>query len=147
MNTRRLAASGICTAALLCAAAAASAQAVYRHVNLSGGITYTDQPEPALPSDRETAPEPDAAQAPARRPYVSPRLAATVNANEAGRRLAQAEFKRRQGVKPLPGEQVRRGKAMVPNYRYWQRQEKLRLLVEQAQRRLSATRQPQFAAR
>ncbi len=83
---------------------------------------------------------PEAEKAPGRRPYISARLAATVNATEAERRLAQAQSKRRQGVAPLPGERPL-------DIRYWRRQEKLRLQVEQAQHRLNATRGPQVAAR
>lgn len=78
---------------------------------------------------------------------VDTKLGATVNASEAERRLAQARLKRRQGIAPLPGERARGSAAGVLNIRYWKRQEKLRLLVEQAQRRSNATAQrPQLAA-
>jgi Domain of unknown function (DUF4124) len=128
--------TGLFAAALVCAAASVPAQTVYRHVSLAGGVIYTDQAEPPQESV-ETAPE--AEKTPARRPYISARLAATVNASEAERRLAQAQQKRRLGVEPLPGERPL-------NIRYWRRQEKLRLQVEQAQHRLNATRGPQLAA-
>jgi hypothetical protein len=150
MNSRRcirIAASSVCAAAFVCATAGASAQTIYKRVTLGGDITYTNQPNQAPLSDTETGTEPDAAKAPGRRPYIPARLAAAVNANEAERRLAQAQLKRRQGIKPLPGEQVQGSNGTVLNYRYWQRQEKLRLLVEQAQQRLIQTRRPLVAAR
>jgi|SRR5271154_6894345 len=135
----RIVTSSICAAALACAAADVSAQEIYRHVSLVGGVTFTDQ--------RDPEPEAEAAQTPARRPAISQQRAATVNANEAERRLAQAHLKREQGIKPLPGEQVQGSKGTVLSYRYWRRQEKLRLVVEQAQRRLSETHRPQIASR
>ena len=42
----------------------------------------------------------------------------------------------------MPGEQT----AGVPNHRYWQRQEKLRRAVEQAQRRANETTRQQSRA-
>jgi hypothetical protein len=142
MNTLRsirIAASGICAAASLCVAAEISAQTVFRHVNLAGGAVYTDQAEAPPASAAATEPEAEAGKPALKRPRISAQLAATVNASEAERRLAQAQWKRRQGIAPLPGEQPL-------NIRYWQRQEKLRLQVEQAQRRLAETRPPQLAA-
>ena len=76
---------------------------------------------------------------------MSPRRAALVEANEAERRLAQARLKRERGAAPLPGEQAR-GEGYV-NDRYWRRQEKLRLEVEQALRRFNETRRSVYASR
>jgi len=130
----------VIAAVLSFAATGVQAQTIYRHVNLAGGITYTDQSEAAQPPASETAPVEEEAKTSARRPYIPPRLAATVNASEAARRLQQAQLKRKQGMAPQPGEQVVGAGAL--NRRYWQRQEKLRLAVEQAQHRLNATQRP-----
>lgn len=84
-----------------------------------------------------------------RPPYsnLSARQAAAVDANEAGRRLAQARLQREQGAQPLPHELARGADANVVNYGYWQRQEKLRTVVEQAQLRYNETRRLQPAQR
>jgi hypothetical protein len=135
----------ICAAAFLCAAASASAQTVYKLVDAGGKITFTDRPDEARISQADVAPELDVARPPPRISGISSRrAAAAVDANEAARRLRAAQLKRKQGMEPLPGEQAKSG---VANDRYWRRQEKLRLLVEQAQRRQRETGQPQLAAR
>jgi hypothetical protein len=131
MNSRRLvriAASSICAMVLVCAAAAASAQTVYRQVDDDGHVMFSDQPaaQPAAPR-----------RAGARQ----------VEAKEADRRLKQAKLERARGVEPQPGELTQGNGARAVNYRYWRRQEKLRLLVEQAQRRTSETGPPQLASR
>jgi hypothetical protein len=79
------------------------------------------------------------AQARARRPPIPSQRSSMVNANEARRRLAQAELKRSLGAEPLPGEFTRTPRGLAVNYRYWQRQEKLRMEVDQAQRRVNVT--------
>jgi hypothetical protein len=71
-------------------------------------------------------------------PAMSQRRAAEIDVREAARRLARAQIVRRLGIAPLAGE------ARFP---YWQRQEKLRELVEAAQRRYNETRQAQLARR
>jgi len=60
---------------------------------------------------------------------MSAQHAAKVDASEAARRLAQARLQREQGVLPLAGELVRGTAANAVNHRYWQRQEKLRIVV------------------
>jgi hypothetical protein len=70
-----------------------------------------------------------------------------VNANEAKRRLAQAELKRSLGIEPMPGETTRGPDGIVVNGRYWQRQVKLRIEVESALRRVNATQRPLLAHR
>jgi hypothetical protein len=70
---------------------------------------------------------------------MSARRAATIDASEAARRLGQARLEREQGVAPLAGERIRGTDASTVNHRYWRRQEKLRLAVEQAQRRSNET--------
>jgi hypothetical protein len=127
----------ICAAALLCAAAGVSAQTVHKQVDAAGRITYSDQSD-TRPSPRKARPAYS---------IMSARHAATVDANEAARRLAQARLQRAQGTQPLPRELARGTDANVVNHSYWQRQEKLRTVVEQAQLRYNETRRLQLAHR
>jgi hypothetical protein len=117
MKTRRHVrntAQGICAAAFVCAAAGASAQTV----SVS-----------AL----------DVASALARGSAISSRSAAVIDASEAARRLGQARLEREQGTQALPGEQAQGANAGAVNHRYWQRQDKLRRMVEQALQRSNET--------
>jgi hypothetical protein len=66
---------------------------------------------------------------------MSSRAAALIDANEAARRLKQAEHEREQGAERLPDEQVRGANAIVMSQRYWRRQDELSRRVEQARRR------------
>jgi Domain of unknown function (DUF4124) len=131
-------------AAFLCTATAASAQlAVYKSIDSEGRITYTDrqEPESQLVDGAESA----APAAEPRRRALPSRGSALVNANEAKRRLAQAERKRKLGKTPLAGESTQGPDGTTVSYRYWQRQEKLRVEVEKAQRRANAVQRPVFA--
>jgi hypothetical protein len=123
-------------AAFLCAATGASAQLLLsKSVDPEGHVAHTDRTESApLP---DSSHEPEAPQP--RRSVVPSRRGAQVNASEAKRRLAQAELKRKLGEAPLPGERAQVAGGIVVNYRYWQRQEKLRIEVEHAQRRVNST--------
>ena len=130
MNTRHRLPSivfRICTAAFLCGATCVSAQTIYKVLDDDGRATFGDR-------------------APARA-AIAPRRGARVEVNEAARRLKQAQLQRKQGAEPLPGEFTRDAGTRTVNYRYWRRQEKLRIVVEQAQRRSRETLQPQVAAR
>jgi hypothetical protein len=145
MNLRRhirTIALGFCAPVLLCAAAGVSAQAIYKNVDTAGNIAYTDRSD-ALPSSQNaTVPDLDAPKAPARITRISSRHAALIDANEAARRLRQAQLKRKQGVEPMAGENVHGSGASTLNHRYWRRQEKLRHAVENAQRRSGQTSRP-----
>ena len=137
----------ICAAALLCAAAGVSAQTVDKQVDAAGHVTFADRAD-ATPSE-PTAPAPaaEAANAPVRYRTISPRRAAIIEANEAARRLAQARLARERSAAPLRHELARGTDARAVNHRYWQRQEKLRQVVEQAQLRYNETRRLQLARR
>ncbi|MGA7986695.1 MAG: hypothetical protein WCA01_16065 [Burkholderiales bacterium] len=117
MNIRRrralyVARRSLCAAALACAAAGASAQTVS-----------------AL----------DVSRALASNSVISSPHAFAVDANEAARRLEQAQRRREQGASPRPGEQALSTEPGQVNHRYWRRQEKLRHLVEQALHRSNET--------
>ena len=128
-----------CAVAVFCAAAGVSAQTIYKQVSATGHITYTDRPDPAPSPRPEPAPALDVANALASNTAMSSRHAATVDANEAARRLRQAQLEREHGAERLPGEQAHSTDASVVNQRYWLRQEELRRVVVQAQRRLDET--------
>ena len=148
MNPRRCARRtlpAILAAAMLCAASGASAQELYKLVDEIGHVTFADRPDAALAPQ---AAEPETPRLPKRIAGISsPRAAAIVDAKEAARRLRQAQMTRSEGIEPLPGEKAQHAKDGVISERYLRRQEKLRLLVEQAQRRANETSRPQVAAR
>jgi len=120
-------AASACAVALLCAAAGVSAQSVYKEIDDEGRVTFSDRP-PA-------------------KPVAIPRRSGKVDVNEAARRLKQARLERKLGAEPGPGELIPGTGARAGNYRYWRRQEKLRLVVEQALRRSQETLGVQIASR
>jgi hypothetical protein len=125
----------ICLAVFLCAATEVFAQPVYKHVDTAGRTIYADQPD-AVPPHRTTSISAlDVSNALASNTAISSRTSATIDGNEAARRLEKALLERTQGAEPLPGEQDRSAGTGVVKHRYWQRQEKLRRMVEEAQRR------------
>jgi hypothetical protein len=131
-------------AVLALCAGSASAQSVLTKVSLDGHTTFSDRAEATSEGASEATPEADAPK-PRKRTYVPAALAASVNAHEAERRLGQAQQKRSRGMTPLPGESAKVPGGIVVNARYWNRQEKLRQEVEQAQRRLNHVQRPQLA--
>ena len=134
--------------AFLWAASGASAQlAVYKAADPAGQPAHTDGADaPVKPLEAATDPENPASQL--KRRALPSRNSAMVNANEAKRRLAQAELKRSLGKEPMPGETTRGPEGVAVNSRYWQRQDKLRAEVDQALRRVNYTqRRLQTASR
>jgi hypothetical protein len=123
--------------ALLLAAANVSAQTIYMKVSPAGHKSFSDTPDST--PDPEAAPEGEKWRAPAGTMARGSRRAAVVNANEARRRLGQAQLDRKQGSHPLPRELASGQGATVVHHSYWRRQENLRLMVEQAQRRSNET--------
>ena len=112
---------------LACIAVDAAAQTIYKTVDDEGRTTFTDQP--------------------AVKRVTAPRRGGKVDMNEAARRLQQARLERTLGAEPGPGELNPGAGAPSVNYRYWKRQEKLRLLVERALRRSNETQRVQIASR
>jgi hypothetical protein len=126
----------ICLAVFLCAATEVFAQPVYKHVDAAGRTIYANQSDTLAPPLRTaTISALDVSNALASNTAISSRIAATIDGNEATRRLEKAQLERTQGTEPLPGEQDRSAGTGVVKHRYWQRQEKLRRAVEQAQLR------------
>ena len=112
--------ASIVALALVCAAGSASAQEIFKQVDEDGSTTFSDQPPP-------------------RKTVVLPRRGGKVDVSEAARRLERAQLERKQGIEPQPGEFIQISGVRTVNYRYWKRQEKLRVAVEQAHRRSQAT--------
>ena len=110
-----------------CLAVDAAAQTIYKDVDDEGRITFSDQP-------------------PVKR-TIAPRRGGKVDVSEAARRLQQARLERKLGAEPGPGELNPGAGVPTVNYRYWKRQEKLRLLVERALRRSNEAQRVQVASR
>lgn len=126
-------------AVLLCFAAGASAQAIYRQVDSAGHITYSDRPGPVPLPPTASVSALDVAIALAGNSAMSSRSAYKIDASEAARRLKQARQEFERGAESLPGEQAQGPDASPANHRYLRRQEALQRDVEQAQRRSDAT--------
>ncbi len=131
----RILAWKICAAALLCVPAGAAAQLVYKQFDAAGHITYGDRPDPA--ASTATTPTLDVAHALARSTAMSSRGAAIIDANEAVRRLRQAEHA--QCPERIPDEQARSADALAAKDRYANCQARLRRAIEQAQLRVDKT--------
>lgn len=121
-----------CVALLLCATTGASAQAIYKHVDELGRVSFSDRPE---------------VPAPPRKAGMSARDAARVDTAEAARRLADARLVRALGEGPQPGEHAAGAGRGEVNHRYWIRQETLRRDVELALVRWNETRGLHLAPR
>jgi hypothetical protein len=143
MNIRRRPvisiARGACVAALLCAAAGTSAQAIYKGIDSAGNVTYSDQPDTIPTWHLATVPAQDVKNALAGNHAISSRRAATIDADEATRRLGQALQERKQGAERLPGERADVADPTGANHRYRTRQEDLQREVEQAVQRATRT--------
>jgi hypothetical protein len=140
MNSRRPARNGaraICAAALFCAAAGVPADPVYKQFDAAGRITHSDQPDTTRLPPTATIASLDVVNALAGATAMSGRRAAIVDANEAARRLGQAERERKLGAEPRPGEEALAADENGVNPKYQRRQDQLRRKVEQAQRRAS----------
>ena len=127
--------------------ASASAQSLYTTVSLDGHKTFSDRADTNLEPAAQETPKNAARRTPSGTMAKGSRGATLVNSNEAERRLVQIQQKRRQGMAPLPGESARVPGGVQVNSRYWNRQEKLRIEVEQAQRRMNETQRLQLAQR
>jgi hypothetical protein len=137
-NRLRNIARGVCAVALVCGAAGVSAQAIHKAIDAEGRVTYSDQPDATPTWHLATIPALDVANALARNAAISSRFAATIDADEAARRLGQALLERKLGAERLPGERVH-GADAAADQRYRLRQEDLQLEVEQALHRASVT--------
>lgn len=129
----------ICTAAMLCAAAGASAQTIYRQVDGGGHVTFTDRTETTPLSQAAPAQGSDVATALARRGPMNSKDAATVDNDEAARRLARAQKNRGEGNGPRPGETADGAMVRKLNEYYLQDKKKQDREVAAAQKRSNQT--------
>jgi len=139
--------STLLAAVLALCAASASAQMIHTSVNLDGHKTFSDRADTMPESVPEAVPAKPAWRTPAGTMSKGSRGAVLVNANEAERRLAQAQRKRNKGMALESGESDKISGGILVNARYWNRQEKLELDVDRAQRRANEMRQPTLAQR
>src|SRR5258706_5209982 len=93
----------------------------------------------AMPAAGQAVSAREVSSALARTAHISTQSGARVDAQEAALRLVRVQLARDESARPLPAEYVHNGETRVPNYAYWRRQEKLRLMVEEAQRRSNET--------
>jgi hypothetical protein len=120
--------------AFICAATDATALVIYRQVDAAGRVTFSDRPA-AAPLEAAAIPTLDVAAALAGAAAMSSRHAAMIDANEAARRLRQAERERQRGLERMPGEHLPGAGTGDADARYQRRQEELRRVVELARRR------------
>lgn len=148
--------SKICAAVLLCSGGGAWAQAIYKQIDATGRTTFTDRPESArvvvsyeiFPSEERGSVSPpriatgtrsDVEQALFMHTAMRSTYAATVDLNEAARRLRQARQSLEDGIQPRPGERVDSAGTSAMDRRYQRRQQKLEREVVAAVRRSHET--------
>ena len=133
--------------ALAFGAMAAQAQSVYRHVDGSGHVSYTDRPEAPITS-RELEPLPVVAAPPASgirgRSSASSMRSSEVNRKEAQRRLVQAKRALARGPDMQQG--IPPGGELVPGDRRRARLVALHRGVEAAEARCREVNSPDYSA-
>jgi hypothetical protein len=146
-----------CAAAILCGSEGGSAQTIYRQLDSTGVITFTDRPAAdrvvesyvkssiALPR-AVNGNRSDVADALARNTAMSSTYAATIDFNEAKRRLMRARENRQEGMELRSGELADSSSTGAMHKRYQNRQERLRREVVAAERRSLETSLAQRAS-
>ena len=148
--------SKMCAAAILCSGGAVLAQTIYKHIDATGHTIFTDRLSfdgIVVPYERFPIQERGSVSAPriatGTRSDVTKALfsnsamasmrAATVDWNEATRRLRQARQSRQEGMDPRPGERADSAGKSAMNQRYQRRQQRLEGEVVAAERRADET--------
>ncbi len=144
----------MCAAAILCSSGGVSSQTIYKQIDATGRTTFTDRPDVISGVPRETFPgqerglgsppiasgtRADVARALASNSLMSSLYAATIDFNEATRRLRQARDSRQEGIEPRAGEWTDSAGTSVMTKRYQRRQQKLEREVVAAERRSHET--------
>jgi hypothetical protein len=131
-----------CVAALLCSGGGAWAQTIYKQIDATGRMTFTDRRDSArigafyeiFPSEeRGSVPPPriatgtrsDVEKALFMHTAMRSTYAATVDLNEAARRLRQARQSLEEGLEPRPGERIDPAGTSAMDRRYQRRQQRL----------------------
>lgn len=150
--------ANICAAAILCSGGGVLAQTIYKQVDASGRTSFSDEPatdgivvpyarlssqqrDSLAPPPVVTGTRPDVARALLRNVAMSSTYAATVDFNEAGRRLRLARQSLQEGMEPRPGERMDSAGTSAMNRRYQRRQQRLEREVVAAERRSHETSQ------
>jgi hypothetical protein len=146
----------ICAAAVLCSGGGVLAQTIYKQIDATGRTIFTDRPNAdniavpyvtfssqqrgsLSPPRIETGAWADVANALSSNSAMTSIYAATVDFNEATRRLRQALQSRQEGREPRPGERADSAAASAMNKRYQRRQQKLECEVVAAELRSHET--------
>jgi hypothetical protein len=145
----------LCTSALLCSGGNALAQTIHKKIDAAGRTIFTDQPElgtdepeerathrrrnPESPRRISTGAWSDVERALNNNVAMTSTDAATIDFNEAQRRLKQAREARREGMKLRPGERTDGAGTSAMDKRYQERKRKLDREVAAAERRLRET--------
>jgi hypothetical protein len=148
--------SKICAAAILCSGGGVLAQTIYKQIDATGRTIFTDRPAAdgivvpyatfssqergsVSPPRTATGTRSDVANALFRNSAMTSTYAATIDFNEARRRLMQARQSRQEGIEPRPGERTDSAGTSAMNKRYQRRQERLEREVVAAERRSHET--------
>jgi Domain of unknown function (DUF4124) len=148
--------STMCAAAIVCSGEEVLAQTIYKQTDAAGRTTFTDRPAAnvmVVPyatfsrPERGSLPPPrivirarsDLEQALFSHSPMASMHAATIDFNEATRRLTQARQSRQDGMEPRPGERTDSPGTSAMDRRYQRRQQKLERDVVAAERRSQET--------
>ena len=145
----------ICAAALVCSGGEVLAQTIYKQIDGAGRTTFSDRPAASSVSPYETSRRQegsplspprigngnrsDGANALASNSAMSSIYAATIDFNEATRRLRQARDTRQDGMEPRGGEWRDSAVTSAMAERYQRRQQRLERAVVTAERRAHET--------
>jgi hypothetical protein len=153
---RRHITAKICAAAILCSGGGVLAQTIYKQIDATRRTILTDRPTAdgivvphvtfssqqrgsLSPPRIETSTRSDVAKALFSNSAMTSIYAATVDFNEAARRLRQARQSRQEGMELWPGERADSPGARAMNKRYQRRQQKLEREIVAADLRLHET--------
>ena len=148
--------SKMCMAAILCSGDSVFAQTIFKQMDATGRTTFSDRPSAegvvvpylSFPGpERDSVPlvrtatqaRSDVEQALLRHSPMRSMHAATIDFNEATRRLTQARQSRRDGIEAKPGERADVGGTSAMDRRYQRRQQRLERAVVVAELRSHQT--------
>ena len=148
--------STMCAAAIVCSGEEALAQTIFKQIDAAGRTTFTDRPAAtAMVVPYATFSGPERGSVPPPRIVIRARSdleqalfsnspmasmhAATIDFNEATRRLTQARQSRQDGMEPRPGERTDSAGTSAMDKRYQRRQQRLQRDVVAAERRSHET--------
>lgn len=153
---RRHITAKICAAAILCSGGGVLAQTIYKQIDATGRTIFSDRPTAdgivvpyvtfssqqrgsLSPPRIATGTRSDVAKALFTNSAMTSIYAATVDCNEATRRLRQSRQSRLEGMETRPGERADSAGASAMNKRYQRRQQKLEREVVAAELRSRET--------